>query len=546
MIKNIALTLPSLRMLSDPRLAILFYFGISLLIRFSGVHQNVLYADDYLYFVDHSSTIIDFDICRFPAQDYRWFIILNICLSGSYFENFVLTFWPKVLANLFLAGLCFSFYSIFIRWRLNKALAITLPLVILAHPIVNELTLWNITGSFVFIYLMVTVGYYFLSFSKNKSTRLLAIAALIFAVLSYEYSLIIFLVLAVSEPFICGINGGTVSVKKTMKLIVVFIFVSLIYILQAKLTPILFVDDFTHRGVDRVDNYPSNLDEIIIKFRTLLNLLTNVYMTPMSFYIRIERIWGLWKWIPLSVTVLTMLSVYLNTRSFQRSLIYASFSIIIVLLPLGPFFIATQSPESWRVSVPCLIAVVMSIIPSISIFISVLTSRLKKFLSMFFLIILMLLMNTSRSESDLRVLESKIEDELIATIKTYWEARGVVASDYRVGRIKGNYFSIKRIEHYAQNLSVSFHRRNMHLSIDKDFAWRGKLLNSGINVVEIEKSISDFTRLYGSSCLANSQCATEFFSRYSERCEKSPNVIQYETGIRIVHSLQDKISVICI
>ena len=103
----------------------------TLVLRGQGIIDNVLYADDFLYFVDHSNTIISYDLCRFPAQDYRWILFASLCLSSL--SDFALSFGPKLVSNLALAGFSCTLFFLFRKWRLNFCSSFLVPLIFLFH-----------------------------------------------------------------------------------------------------------------------------------------------------------------------------------------------------------------------------------------------------------------------------------------------------------------------------------------------------------------------------------------------------------------------------
>lgn len=167
--------------------AMVFYLSITFFLRIAGLHDNVLYADDYLYFVSLKDTIISFEVCRFPVQDHRWIHIGNICISSVYFEDFALSPYPKALANVFIAFFSFLTFIVFRAWGLGNALAILLPIILLTHPTVNEITLWNVSGTLSLIFFVVGVSYYLCSFVDKPLARVLGVLLLCGVAVTYEY-----------------------------------------------------------------------------------------------------------------------------------------------------------------------------------------------------------------------------------------------------------------------------------------------------------------------------------------------------------------------
>ncbi len=519
----------------------LLVLGVSL--RFSGIYGNVLYADDYLYFVDHTNTIIEYDICRFPPQDYRWFSMANICLTGILANEFAISLWPKVLASINMAIFGLLGYCVIRKWGLSKTTSIIIPLMLTVHPIINEVTLWNITGPTGLILAGVVYSYILISWAKSNVHRFIGMFLLVMISITYEYSLVIFIVLTFSEPFLKYFHGRPIDIKKVVLLSCVFIAISLFYVFQNKLSAYLFPDPAGYRGVADLASIDVNYVDLIRRAKSLLNLTANVYMTPLSYYLPLERAWTLWKWIPIGILVVTSLTILVSSRSIVKTAIYSIFFATVSVLPLLPLLLSTQSPESWRVSIPSLLAASMLVLP-LFIVIERCVS-LKYFASLITMLALFLLANSAISEADLRVYEGRLEAKLLNEIHSYWIENEIDIEEIAVGRVRvlENILSISL--HPAQKLSISYHRRGLHFAITEDIAWRARIIQDGMAVVELEKDDSTFAQKYSGKC-TEEKCKYDLRDRVLFLCLNEPNLIQVETGLRIVHLNDQKVSAICI
>ncbi|WP_353413757.1 hypothetical protein [Arenicella sp. 4NH20-0111] len=515
-------------------------------LRYLGILENVLYADDFLYFVDLNSTVIKYDICRFPPQDYRWITMGNICLSGTYLGEFVLSIWPKVLAIFFVTLYTFLLYRVLMLWGVRSVSALLLAALLAAHPITNEVILWNVTASSGLI--ISTVIYSYMLLIPNVSSwtaRLCSFSLLLLVSISYEYALVIFLVLGISECFVLALSGRKVSFERLVVLISCFVFASLFYIVQSKVSASLFPDPAGARGISNLSLIFTDTATLVLKLRSLLNLMVNVYMTPLSFYFEIESLWSLWKWVPIGISVTIAGVVFLTTRSYVKSTVYSFFFIAITLIPLLPLLVASQSPESWRVSIPILIAAIIGITP-IFIVLKKLPSyftHLCNFCLSFF--VLIPLAYVSISETKLRVYENRLESNLVSEIEAFWKAEEIDLSRIRVGRITYNEDDLNRRQYAAENLSISFQRRGLLLGFKNDIAWRSKLLYYGLDIIELESDTSEFAENYAKEC-TEGQCDYSLGEIMFAKCKKESNQHNREANMGVVHDLELRVTALCI
>ena len=365
-------------------------------------------------------------------------------------------------------------------------------------------------------------------------------------IFSYEYLLVILLVLTVAEAFITQLAVGTFNIKRAIKLLFLFALFSVAYVVQAKISTLYFyqVDEFSRE----VLAFSDLREMFVVKIRGSLNLLANVYMTPLSYFVPIENTWGTWKWIPIFISSITFLGVYHKTRKVLSSVLYAGFSGVIVVLPLLPLFLSSQSPESWRVSIPPLLGFSLGLLPLLIAANSQKNAPLIAYFARTMMLVLITVLSyISISESRLRVLENKLQDTLVNEIKDYWSDLGYAPSDYRVGRISGDHYHLMADLHPAQNMSVAYRKRGLQLDLLIDFAWRGRLLANGLSIVELQHEKSKFDLRYLSECPGESQqCDLALGNLLRAACRENPYTIQGETNIRIVHETTQRVSAICL
>ena len=529
--------------LRDPRTlgpAFLLFLGVGLFLRWSGISANLLFADDFLYFVDHSSTLINFDSCNKLDQDFRWLTMINLCVMSTYFADIATSAVPKVVSIAFLAVFATLMFACLRAWGLGVFEALLLPLVIVAHPITNEVTLWNITTPVFLFYSLPVLAYLLLRKADSRMPIIAAVLLLTTVIFSYEYALVIFLLLVLADPFISWLLLGKINWRRCLILFGTFAVFAGLYLLQTKISAALFANDVVaSRGVASLADLPAMIST---KFWQSFDLLVNVYMTPISFFVPLERSWSAWKWVPVAVAAITALVVFRARKSTLTAIIYGLFSGAIVFAAILPLFASTQSPESWRVAIPALIAFVLGIVPILMV-----ASKYKWIARAVVIALIAALGVMSHAETSLRVLEQDIEENLFSEIETFWQSQGIGKTDYRVGRVLAGNLQTKPHLHSAQSLSVAYRHRGLKLNLLFDFAWRGRLLSEGFQVVELNALVSRFEQEHAGPCTSNPDlCNLRAGELLQRACADRPDHVQPATQIRIAHDVASRISAICL
>ena len=337
------------------------YFLFWFLSRYPALTENVLFADDFFHWADTSRSILENSSCRLPPKDFRWLFDGMVCLSQEYFPKVAISAVPKLFAGICLSGLCVVMCNILVRWKAASIVAVLLPVVLLSHPVTNEITLWNTTSLFPFWLLLAATGYLLLRWSTSPIYTFLGVAALVFVLFSYEYYLVLFFMFIVGEYFVCSVTDKDIRIRKSLYLVGVFLALSIIYVIQTIITAKYFgsSQDGT-RGLIEVQDFPSYLS---LKVHGVFNLVVNCFMTPLSLYMRIEKAWSIWMWIPVGLQVLLIPSVWFYKKDLKMLVIALVGLPILTILPTLPIFVAGQSPEGWRTSVLVVLGVLLGSLP---------------------------------------------------------------------------------------------------------------------------------------------------------------------------------------
>ena len=522
-----------------------------LLPRFMAISANTLHFDDFDFFLlaNHPlATIKQASFCGVPPQDYRWFASLISCVLGQTLPTLSISVIPKLLAGLFLAAFATLFFRLLVHWSVPTVIALLAPLIFISHPIVNEITLWNSTALWSLWLGLCLAAYLLIEKDRPKWQQFAGLMLLVLVVLAYEIYLVTFLVLILAEPMIKTVSGQPILWLELKRKLTIFAGVAAFYVLQVLMTRWTFGAP-TGRGFVTILSFSGYLSE---KVHGVFNLIVNCYMPLVSYYQGLEVAWSAWKWIPISIAGATLIFGFLARRSYWEALRLAGFSLLLPVVPTLPTFLMSQTPESWRVSIPVLFAVCLTIV----LLATLIWKAVRKFHSRMLIFqsnivaltvlaaIFAIEVPITFAEARLRVFENHADRTLMQAIGDFWEARGLKQNQYRVGVISD--LSLTRnipTEHTrATRISVAYGKRGLASDFDPDFSWRGLLILNGYRVVELDDGIVSVVK----GCEQHSEfCRLDLKNELLKRCADMPNDIHYLNGFRLVHNIEERITAIC-
>ena len=521
-------------------LLFILFFSIWFFPRFASIFSETLVFDDYLQWVDNSGLASENNICCNLSLDYRWLASILLCGLTSYLSDVFLGVLPSILAGLGAAGFALLLFKTIKEWGVPLFSALLIPTLILCHPILNELTLWNLTFVGTIWYFFCVLAFRLLSADLTPIRMIFAFLLLTIVMLACEYCSIVFFLLTIAEVMFVYISTSTINIKNSLVKMTIYIVVGLLHILQMKLTDYFINIDEGSRGLIAVTSFAAYMDE---KIHGVFNILVNCYMTPLSYYIGIEAAYGAWKWVPVSITLATLITCLILRQSLLVCITAVLATIILPVLPIAPFFLSVQSPESWRVSIPSLIGISLTLLPWIIIVLK--NNNLKKYSLSYNIIIISivsLLVPITYAESRLRVVEAAYDDELAGHIKQYWLNK---ETNYHVGLIQDGK-SISDYSEPASRLSAAYHKRGIISGLNHQFSWRGFLKYHGLSPVELELPANHYFERVERFCKLNSdKCRLDIKQKAQLACEETPDFVQSGTGFRVKHLTNEKITVIC-
>ena len=489
---------------------------------------------------------------RRSTQDYRWWYFIGCALERP-LPTLSTSVIPKMLEGLFLATFSTLFFRLLVHWSVPTVIALLVPLVFIFHPIVNEITLWNSAAPFSLCLVFCLAAYLLIEKDRPKWQQFAGLMLLVFVVLVYEIYLITFLVLILAEPMIKTVSGQPILWLEIKRKLVIFAVVAAFYVLQVLMTRWMFGAP-TGRGIVTARSFSPYFFE---KVHGVFNLIVNCYMPLVSYYQGLEVAWSAWKWIPISIAGATLIFGFLARRSCWEALRLAGFSLLLPVVPTLPIFLASQSPESWRVSIPVLLSVCLTIVLLATLIwktVHKAHSRILIFQSEILAltvlaVIFAIEVPVTFAEARLRVFENHADRTLMQAIGGFWEARGLKQDQYRVGVISDpsltRYIPTEYLR--ATRISVAYGKRGLSSGFDHDFSWRGLLMLNGYRVVELDVvELDDGIARVVRGCEQRPEfCRLDLKNELLTRCADMPDYIHRPNGFRLVHDIEDRITAIC-
>lgn len=538
------------------------YFLIWLLPRIPAIASNTLHFDDFHFFLIINypmETIYQAETCSIPPPDYRWIAFRIFCVLNQFFPGWPTSVIPKIIAGVFLAFFASLFFNLLFKWSVPFIPALLMPLVFIWNPIINEITLWNTTFVFPLWIAFCFAGFLLIDEMNSLLQRIFGISLLLIVVLAYEIYFTTFLILLLAEPVIKNLTNRKISWLSTSKKFGVFVAISGFYVFQVLMTKWMF-GEASGRGFINITSFSAFFSE---KIHGVFNLIVNCYMPVLSYYTGIMIAWSGWKWIPIAVASMTFIIAIFTHKSLSKSLILGVFSLTLPIVPTLPVFIMSQSPESWRVSILVLLAACFSLIPIIIMLWSIGENPNEKEKRYYLATLIMsrgialavllgiftIEVPVTFAEAKLRVVENNMDTLMVEKIKNYWETKGIIKDQFRVGVITNLGLQKSNYPDYdsAKNITQAYHSRGLASALNFDYSWRGFLMYSGVHIVELgDPSTLNSSQNILKWCKARPEmCRLDLRVWFATQCVSNPDYEQSETGWRLVHDFKNKITVIC-
>ena len=529
------------------------YFCVWALTRFSALNANALQMDDFLIahmnvrgVDDISNAFITGNFsCKFPPQDGRWGAATLFCILAGFSPNWVLMLWPKLLAGLSLSLFCTLLCRRFVLDGVGLLGAVLLPLLIMTHPTVNDITLWN-TPFVAAVWMTACILAFEIVQTKPADVRYVAVSfvLLLVVVLSYEIFFTVFVVLVVYF-----VLGGVLLERgprrdQLIAYLVLLIALPLIYISMALLSKALGGEG---RGFAEFNGVGAFLS---YKFHGITNLLANVFVPVMSYYLPSSLSFRIYKWLFVLLLVAVYLCAYLARHDWKFATASAAVVMTIMAVPLAPIMLMQQNPEAWRVSIPTVFAFVLSL----SLVLRLANSggrvgiknqnRINAVSSIVLLGLIVIQIIPTNAEAKLRALENEADQRLVAQIHQAKKSPSE-KSDPKISLIVDNESrGIGSIyeNHPATGMTTAFTPRGVNSAFSHFFSWRSFLFLLGMETVEIQDDRVWTQKICKRDSLG---CELQLEKKARNQCKEEYFYLDKVTGMRLTSLDDENLIVVC-
>ena len=328
--------------------------------RFQAIIANPLENDDFYIGANSPQDLIQLGSTVYlyswrPVQylEYRLFDTL----LTPFGKPFVFTVLPKLLGGLFVSIAATLAYRGLRNCEIARSVAFLCLAVFIAHPVVNEITLWNSEHVLPLALCFALLSDYLLSRLNLMNRVALATASAVIAVLTYQFYLIVVLTMAALRITVESINTRQVRLARAGEHVAVFCVAAVLYLTYVWISTVVF-----GVGESRGLAHPKSLlGFMLVKFHAIVDLLVNVAMPIVSYYFGIASGWKHWEIPFLAAATCTIFLVIVR----RDHIVLAGLVIIgifgLPILGTLPTLATGQSPESWRVAVPATLSFSLSL-----------------------------------------------------------------------------------------------------------------------------------------------------------------------------------------
>jgi len=507
------------------------YFALWLVPRIAPIKANVMMAEDY---------------CNVPAVHlgtYRPLLFADLALWNAVIgKEYLQTVFPKLLAGVYisLAGL----FTVLMlrRWGSPMLVALLIPVFYVTHPIVNELSLWNLITGLNLSLLLIVIGYFLLGDVSSKKQAFAGFFFMATGVSGYQIHAGLLPVLFIGEFIIKRVNGIPFGLKESAQKVIIIVAVMATYFAYFAIArSILGYHDYGSRGLPSLSS--STLTVFLSdKWHGITNMYANLFQSMISYYFGIESSWRYWKWISPALGAATFFAALSAGRSKTDALL---FSFTPVLLPVFATLVLLASdvtPSGWRVCAPTLYAFCLSLTPLMTLMIRGRSQRIiepgresyainKVVPVVVTLLWLAFSFPVIAYDGDLRVQAKEQDERLLREIADYWRTKGIPRAGYSVTVYPQDRNGARGIpvEQKGRGIVVNFNKLgpNDYTNLPRQF-WSQVLEHYGFCPLYISPDNKELRKCMDAACGKEEEKARQAMAE-----------------LEIVHLEKQKLSVIC-
>jgi hypothetical protein len=385
--------------------------------RWPAIRANTLFYDDY------GVAAIPFIIYVGSYRPTLWieYRLWELLVPGHFATRI-----PKLSAAVYWGLACTALMLLLRRWRVPMPIALLLPLVLVAHPVATDAGLWSALSALPLSLFLVIAGVLLLG-DGDEPKRLAGGSALILAgILGYQYYFVAAVVLVLAEVVVDEVNGAPRRLRVLLRKLAILASLAAVQIIFMQLAR-PFITRADKRGFAELGG---SLGAFVAnKLHGAVDLLVNLWMPLLAWYLDAVRAWSLWKFVPL-VLLLATIAAGLAVRARMRVvLLAAAATIALPLLAVMPTFALSQTPYAWRVTIPVLLAAALGMLPLL-----IWLGRRSRFAPVVLLLVLIaVLLPPTRWEAEMRVVGYQRDRAVFDHIATYWMDHGLRPPEVSVG-----------------------------------------------------------------------------------------------------------------
>lgn len=382
------------------------YFAILVLVRMPQLLGNLLFLDDYglIAYPEH-----DLTTARFP-------LAFEMLLVEGLFPGFSLSGGSFCLAAAGLALAAEGIRRLARDLGISAPVAFSLPLPFAAHPCTNELVAWAVTRGAGLCLFSSVQGYRILRRARRPAEELGGGALLLAGGLGYEVSLL------VPAAFLVGEIGldprrreSRPWVRPAAALLAVTVAMIAVKTAWRQLYP----------GADPRGPLTVAVDTAELRGRLKIasNMLSNVYQSPLAYYLGFERAGPAWKWLPATIPIIAIAARAGKDRGLCRAVRGALVTTAVLATPVLPALALERMYDSWRVSVPGTLAFSTALAVATQPWEGARSGRWT--VAACLALAAALVVPPGRYYLDRRLRCNAIEESAVAAIERFWAQRGL-------------------------------------------------------------------------------------------------------------------------
>ncbi|MFZ2491701.1 MAG: glucosyltransferase domain-containing protein [Thermoanaerobaculia bacterium] len=269
--------------------------------------------------------------------------------------GYLVSVWPKLIAGMWIALTATLLACVIARMGATKAGVLLVPASFVLHPIVNELTMFNVMSGVNLALLLAIAA----SLVRSTSFRATVFAGCLLALALCGYQIVLFVpvVLWAASAIVTGepiksrdlvARGGTLVLGSALYGA---------YIVFSRL--VLDIDAWGGRGI--AAGAALSWERVAAVRHGITNAVADLIQPMLSYFVSIEFAYRAWWWVPL---LLGLTIGLLHRRGgIVAASLRASLPVALPIIACGYIVVLNWVPSGWRVGGPALLAWSVALIP---------------------------------------------------------------------------------------------------------------------------------------------------------------------------------------